>query len=157
MEARLCLKMDRPIDKKLHYISPGGYEFETADGKRYGLDFTLSEGCIDPINSSMIEFTLKHADYEAFPEIAELRNKLKDIVRIVEFYIYTGEDGEPEIRPEKILNFQIIDRGIGKKPRPRSSKYIRVDFARYPKPYDSEWLCTYTFKKPLLASYIFKT
>lgn len=156
MEAYLRLKMDRPINKKLHYISPGGYEFETADGKTYGMDFTLSEGCIDTINSSIVEFTLKHADYETFPEIAELRNKLKDIVRIVEFYIYTGEDGEPEIRPEKILNFQIIDRGTGKKPRFRSTKYIHVNFTRYPKPNDSAWLCTYTFKKPLLASYVFE-
>ncbi|MFR5150048.1 MAG: hypothetical protein ACLTER_11310 [Ruminococcus sp.] len=147
MEAYLRLKMDRLIQKDLHYISPGGYDFETEDGKIYGMDFTLSEGCIDTKDSSIIEFTLKHADYESFPEMAELRNRLEDIVQITEFYIYTGEDGEPEIRPEKILEFQIMDTGTGEKPLPHSTKYIHVDFTRYPKPNDSTWLCTYTFKR----------
>lgn len=156
MEAHLHLKMDRPIDKKLHYISPGGYEFETMDGKTYGMDFTLSEGCVDVKDSSIVEFTLKDPDYEFFPEIAELRNRLEDIVRIVEFYIYTGEAGEPEIRPEKILKFQIIDTGSGMKSQPRSTKYIHVDFRKYPKPNDPSWFCTYTFKEPLLASYVFE-
>lgn len=154
MEAYLRLKMDRPIQKDLHYISPGGYEFETEDRKIYGMDFTLSEGCIDTKDSSIIEFTLKHADYESFPEMAELRNKLEDIVRITEFYIYTGEDGEPEIRPEKILEFQITD--SGRKKNLHSTSYVHVDFTTYPGRSEARVLCTYTFKKKLLDSYVFE-
>ncbi len=156
MEALLYLKMDRPINKDLHYISPGSYEFELKNGERYTLDFCESYGSVSQIDSSEIKFELREADYTAFPEISQLQEKLCEIVRILDFYIYTGEDPESEIKPVKILSFSITDSGRCQKKRPRSTPFIAVTFTSNKDPEHPFWRCTYTFKEPLLSAYSFE-
>ena len=102
MRMYISLLMDRPIDKEKHYISPGGYEFNF-NGKNISFDFCMSSGTICK-NPRMIEFELRELDLTTFPESEKLLNKscLKNVRKIEEFYIYTGEDNEQEINLERI-------------------------------------------------------
>ena len=102
MRMYISLLMDRPIDKEKHYISPGGYEFNF-NGKNIPFDFCMSSGTICK-NPRMIEFELRELDLTTFPESEKLLNKscLKNVRKIEEFYIYTGEHNEPEINLERI-------------------------------------------------------
>lgn len=102
MRMYISLLMDRPIDKEKHYISPGGYEFNF-NGKNIPFDFCTSAGSVCK-NPRMIEFELSDLDLDSFPEAKKLLTKsnLKNVRKIEEFYVYTGEDKEPEINLERI-------------------------------------------------------
>ena len=98
----LIIKMDRPIDKSIHYISPGGYELKFRNKQCIAFDFMDSFGVIDEDDRSIIHFKLQMLDTDSFPDSVRLLDNLlgSEVVGIVECYIYTGEeDGNAEINP----------------------------------------------------------
>ncbi len=98
------LKMDREIDKKSHYISPGGYNLNEKP-----FDFCQSFGTIDDQDHTKIHFYVCDFDESCSPnEITPT-----DIWGYFsEFFIYTGEQDEPEIRPMAIENLRFYFDGI---------------------------------------------
>ena len=98
------LVFDRPVDPKKHYISPGGFEIEFVGGKSIQFDFHDSYGNVSKENPTKIDFELCYLDTDAFPESKELENLLLSdkIKSIIEFFVYTGEDDDPEINFKKI-------------------------------------------------------
>lgn len=95
------VRFDRKIEKDKHYISPGGY---SVNGKRF--DFCAYEGCIDDEDPTLLHATVHDFDEEFFKESNEHAKNLtvSDFTKgFDEFYIYTGEDDEPEIIPKEVL------------------------------------------------------
>lgn len=92
---------DREI-KKEHYISPGGYEVITKDEKTIQFDFCHFEGNISKDNRRVLECLFTNLDTSSFPESVNINPK--EIMRISEFFVFTGEDYEPEIHPVKLLS-----------------------------------------------------
>lgn len=92
---------DREI-KKEHYISPGGYEVIAKDEKTIQFDFCQFEGNVSENNARVLECLFTNLDTSSFPESVALNPK--DIMRISEFFVFTGEDDEPEIHPVKLLS-----------------------------------------------------
>lgn len=108
MRMNAIVKFDRPIDPERHYISPGSYAFK-ANGKSYQFDFMDSTCHVNTINPSILEINVKNADYESFPDTKEFLKNLDKITEIEEFFIFTGEDDEPEIHPVKLISCSIED------------------------------------------------
>lgn len=103
----MLIKFDRPIDKEKHYISPGGYIFKSS-GKTYHFDFLTYEGTIDEKDPTVLHTDVYHLD-------EDYSNKLDDfdsaeLEEIEEFFIYTGEENDPEIKPVSVISL-IIEQG----------------------------------------------
>ena len=111
MEMNFVLVMDREIEKNKHYISPGGYEFVFPTGEHVQFDFCTSYGYVNDDDMREVEFDLCDLDIDSFPEAIRLIKLLEQCntsdIDIAEFYIYTGEDDEPEINPVKVKNLMI--------------------------------------------------
>ena len=107
----LVLQMDREIDKDKHYISPGGYEFKSSKSEEpLQFDFFDYAGFIDSNDKTKILFETEALDEQTFPGIIDKLNKsfCEDINEITEFYIYTGEDEDPEINLSKIIDISLL-------------------------------------------------
>ena len=105
------LQMDREIDKDKHYISPGGYEFKSSKSeKSLQFDFFDYAGYIDSNDKTKILFETEALDEQTFPGIIDKLNKsfCEDINEITEFYIYTGEDEDPELNLSKIIDISLL-------------------------------------------------
>lgn len=116
-EANSCLgrmifivEMDREVDHKTHYISPGGYEITIGDSDvKRKFDFMTTYGTIMEDKKSIL-FELREFDYEFSDSIDKFNLKeLKDW-KFTEFFIFTGEYDDPEINPVKISRLTFIDR-----------------------------------------------
>lgn len=107
------LKMDREIEDD-HYISPGSFTIKTSDGEEISFDFHLSEGKINKENSKYIHFCMSELDVTSFPRSKNINTNILHDSQFIEFFIYTGEDDEPEIYPEKIINltFEFSDGSV---------------------------------------------
>lgn len=100
------LIFDRPIDSNRHYISPGGYEIQTKENKIFNFDFLNYEGCIDTNNPCKLHVDVYGLDIDAFPNsknISESDITDKDTI-FNEFFVYTGEYDDPEIKPTKVTS-----------------------------------------------------
>lgn len=87
------LKMDRPIKREQHYISPGGY---ILNGKEF--DFCRSQGCIDDRDKSKVHFYVDDIDESYSEDITP-----EDVSgEFSEFFVYTGEYDEPEINAVRV-------------------------------------------------------
>ncbi len=97
------LQMDREIDPNHHYISIGGFELHFKNGMNIAFDFNSSAAQIlkDP---SFIWFECDELDFDSFPEAELLEWMLvhSEVEKIVEFYVYTGEEYEAVINPNHI-------------------------------------------------------
>ena len=100
------VEFDREIDPDKHYISPGGYEARFDDGRILQFDFEDYEGGRQRGNSKVLEWVQKNPDTDSFKEIENFNYKdfEKHFEGFEEFFIYTGEAGEPEINPVKALD-----------------------------------------------------
>lgn len=129
MIAEMTVRMDRSVDLDHHYISPGDFEV-TANEKQYQFGFCLSNGYVHEEDPTIVSFTLEEPDYAAFPDMAELKNNLNKITKFDDFYIFTGEEEDPEINPVELLSFCIrSDNNVGdgiSHNNVESSEYIRV-------------------------------
>lgn len=105
------LQMDREIDKDKHFISPGGYEFKSNESEEpLQFDFYEYSGYTDSNDKTKILFETKILDDQSFPEITDKLTKsfCKNITEIIEFYIYTGEDEDPELNLSKIIDMNLL-------------------------------------------------
>lgn len=98
------VRFDRKADPDIHYICPGGYEMEL-NGKSCMFDFERFYGRRNEQDQSVIAFEQYDLDTAAYPEAVNITpDDVKDLRSIKEFFIYTGEKGEPEINPVKLLS-----------------------------------------------------
>ena len=103
------LKMDRPIDSK-HYICPGSYNL---GGKQF--DFCQHYGNIDDADKSVVHFTVQDFDAEYSDDAVTPADTEKSFE---DFFIYTGEYDDAEIRPVEVkeLLFTFTDGSLKASP-----------------------------------------
>lgn len=94
------IRFDREIDLNRHCISPGGYEM-TAGGKTYQFDYLDCNGRVFPECRDVLECEMSNLDTFSFPEAAAFDPK--QLEKIDEFFVFTGEDDEEEIHPVELL------------------------------------------------------
>lgn len=94
------IRFDRKIDLNRHYISPGGYEM-TAGGKTYQFDYMDYSGRVLSDRRDVLECEMHNLDTVSFPDAAGFDPK--QLERIDEFFVYTGETDEEEIHPVELL------------------------------------------------------
>ena len=105
------LQMDREIDKDKNYVSPGGYEFKSSKSEEpLQFDFFDYAGYIDSNDRTKILFETELLDKQSFPGIIDKLNKsfCEDINEITDFYIYTGDDEDPELNLSKIIDVSLL-------------------------------------------------
>lgn len=107
MNQYMEIKFDRPINSRQHYISPGGYEVELDSGRKIQFDFYDYWGYVDNDDPTILHVKNRTLDVDAFPHAEDLDKVVSQISKIVECYIYTGEDGDAEIHPVEILLWTI--------------------------------------------------
>ena len=111
LKMQLQVEFNRDIDRNKDYISPGGYEM-VMNGKKVQFDFCVSYGNICTDERSVCTFQLEQPDYDSFPDFERVGiDELKNITEITECYIYTGEDGESDLKETEInsISFVISD------------------------------------------------
>lgn len=118
MRMYATIKFDRKIIPDHHYIVPGGYSM-TANGKEYEFDFHSTTTVPVSNNSNLLQCEMRDLDLETFPEAAGFESVCNHLEKINEFFIYTGEKGDPEIKPIELqaLSFWTDELGIVKAPK----------------------------------------
>lgn len=106
-EMNYDLVFDRKIDKKKHYISPGGYGVETKD-KEFDFDFTNYSGTIDKKDAAVLHVSHTGLDTDSFPDAEKIISTDIQTSEFTEFYIYTGEAEDMEIHPKAVRNLSFI-------------------------------------------------
>lgn len=97
---RLCVRMDRKVEEK-HYIIGGGYELTAGDWKiRFDFNNSFLSSCQDTICVTCEVLDIGYSDEYITADFIEA------VDNIVECYIYTGEDEDPEINPVEILKWE---------------------------------------------------
>lgn len=112
------IKFDREIDKKIHYISPGGYAMKVK-GKIYEFDFCDFYANVDEDDPTVLLCEMRNLDTDAFPQAAEFEKVCNQVEEITEFFIYTGENTDAEIHPVDILRLDLWTNEFGKIHIPR--------------------------------------
>ena len=150
--ALLDIKMDRPIDKHMHYISPGGYEIGFSDKSTTQFDFLDYEGYIDDEDPSILHCKLKNPDTDAFPNMLSIRKNITKATELIECYIYTGEHDDPEINLDEIISFKIIDDNYNANDYKfiASTDYVTVNIL------DNDKTAEFTFTQKLIDTYKIK-
>jgi hypothetical protein len=106
------IKFDREIDTDKHYISPGGYEMTFVNNlggnpTTVCFDFTTYIGNVDKKEPTILHCEMEDLDVDVFHESLFIEHFLGTISEIKEFYVYTGEDDEPEINPVELLELRL--------------------------------------------------
>ena len=99
------VEMDRPVDKDIHYISPGGYAFLMnllGKEQEVAFDFSNSVGNIDKTNPRLVHFEVYDLDKEYTKDYVLLTKKNVRTSGYSEFFVYTGEYDDPEIHPVRV-------------------------------------------------------
>ena len=148
MKAYISFKMSKPIDKDLHYLSPGGYEVTTKDGKSYQFDFNECYGYIDKNDKSIVEFELRNEDYDTFPDIEEMLNHIHEIEKFDECYLYIEDNlkDDEKLKLLKILEFRLVDYSEDAKDLPKSSEYVIISRVKI----NGCYMTTYAFTEKLI-------
>lgn len=103
-EMSMKLKFDRPIEKEKHYISPGGYAFRSG-GKTYRFDFLNYEGNIDQEDPSILYAEVHHLNKNYSDDMSDFNADALEAIE--EFFVYTGEYGDPEIHLKSVLSLTV--------------------------------------------------
>lgn len=110
------LRMDREIigeeetdENKRHFISPGSYEITTKKGEKITFDFLSYSSEINEYNKKLIDFYV--SDYDETYSTADITDSDIKSVIFNDFYVYTGEKGDPELSLVKIdrLSFHFLN------------------------------------------------
>lgn len=88
------------------------------DGKTRSVqfDFEEYEGGIDDEDPCVLNCVQKNPDFDSFEGLETVtKHMLKNVTKIVEWYIYTGEEGESDLKPVEILKptFELISDSTG--------------------------------------------
>lgn len=102
------VRFNRPINREKDDISPGGYTM-TMGGKTIQFDFEDYSGFIDSEDSTILNIEQKNPDYESFGALHEITAAmLENVTEINEFFVYTGEPGETDLRPVELLELTFV-------------------------------------------------
>ena len=96
------IKFDRPIVRGTHVISIGGFEMTFDNGKTVQFDFLSFNGHIESDDPCVLNFELGGLDVDSFPDSEFLKTFTGKVTAINEFYVYTGETGDPKINPVEL-------------------------------------------------------
>lgn len=97
------VKMNRAVDKTKDYISPGGYEM-VMNGKSVQFDFEESATNVDEDDPTIIHIMHKNPDYDEYEELNDITAEdLRNVTAIPEFFVYTGEPGESDLCPVRLI------------------------------------------------------
>lgn len=151
MKAHVGIQFNRPINKDKDYpITIGGFEVEVRGGEIYQFDFMDSEIWIDSTDPTVLHYTLTNEDIQSFPHMKDLKDHMMDIVKLVECYVYAGE--ESDINPTRLLYFNIIDNGNGEHGAfPISNDMVQASCCQW----KSSWEIEYRLTATLVDSYKF--
>lgn len=98
------IKMNRPVDPDKDYISPGGYEMKM-NNKLIHFDFEEYSVSINKVNPAIIDIECKNPDFTEFEDLKYVtKDLLNHVTEIPEFFIFTGEIGETDLAPVKLLS-----------------------------------------------------
>lgn len=126
MKAALDIKMDRPVEKGFHYITPGGYVIRSKD-KLVSFDFDESSWDVDPEDPSILHCEMSKFSSEDASERDFVGRILPEAAQLIDCFVYVGEKEEdPEIRLEKVLGFRIWARNETGAFRARSNGCVRI-------------------------------
>lgn len=106
MNARV--RMSREFDFYKDNISVGGYVIEV-DGEQYSFDFNGYRYAKDGKN---LEITGTALFEEYYPDVENITAEtIKKMSRFTDFFIFTGEKGETDLKPVKLLScsFTFLD------------------------------------------------
>ena len=133
------IKFDRPIIRGTHIISIGGFEMTFNNGKTVQFDFLSFNGHIESDDPCVLNFELGGLDVDAFPDSEFLKTFTGKVTAIKEFYVYTGETGDPEINPvelkalflynhhsEQISIDRSLLKGVFSKGKNESAKHLKA-------------------------------
>lgn len=102
------VKMNRPVDRNKDYISPGGYEM-IMNGKTIKFDFLEYVISIDEKDQSIIHIEHRKPDSEEFEDLDKVVvDDLYNVTSITDFFIYTGEPGESDLKPIELLDVHFV-------------------------------------------------
>lgn len=98
------VKMNRSVDSEADYISPGGYAMRMGD-RLIRFDFKESCTSVDKKDDSIIHIEHRDPDFDVFDDLRYVTpDLLRRVSDISEFFIYTGEKGETDLKPVQLLN-----------------------------------------------------
>lgn len=114
----LQVRMDREVEEK-HYIIGGGFELAAGNWKiRFDFNNSFLSSCKDTICVTCEVLDIDYSDDYITADFIEA------VDNIVECYIYTGEDEDPEINPVEILKWEFsIDGKIIELPKKLLKSY----------------------------------
>ena len=102
------VRMSRPVDVDRDYISPGGYEM-VMNGRSVQFDFEESATGVDKDDKSVIHIEHRNPDFDEYEDLETLSLKdLRNVEAIPEFFVYTGEPGESDLRPVELLSCTFV-------------------------------------------------
>lgn len=110
------IRFDRPVNEK-HYIIPGGYTIkadrphQNNNGRQSDLitfDFCDEDRYIDETDPCVMHFQVRNLDPEYGNSNEELNKTTLKTANFSEFFVYTGEDDDPEIKPVQICTLAFI-------------------------------------------------
>lgn len=87
------IKFNRPINKDIDHIAPGGYALTFRDGedkKSVQFDFVEFWGDADKEDPTCAVFTQRHLDVDEYPDAANITTEmLLNIDEVDEWFVYT--------------------------------------------------------------------
>lgn len=103
------IRFNRPIDKTSNdYVSPGGYTM-IINGKEIQFDFEDYEGSVDEHDYCLFHSMQKNPDYDTFEDLQQItENDLKNVSEISEFFVFTGEIGETDLKPIAVESITFV-------------------------------------------------
>lgn len=102
------IRMSRPIDKENDYICPGGYRM-TMGGKSIMFDFEDTYGYILDDDPSVIHVECRNPDHYTYKDLDLVTEEmLEQVTEIQEFFVYTGECDETDLKPVELISCSIV-------------------------------------------------
>lgn len=96
------IRFNRNIDLKKDFISPGGYEMIMGN-KSIQFDFQSYWGNVDREDEACLHVKHRYLDVSSFPEVVHVTtNMITNISEINEFYVFTGEPEESDLKVKSI-------------------------------------------------------
>lgn len=97
------IKMNRSVSGDKDNFSPGGYEM-VMNGKNIRFDFQDYQSWVDEVDPSIVHIQGKNPDDKEFECLTDITiEDLNNVTAIQEFFIFTGEAGETDLKPVELL------------------------------------------------------
>jgi hypothetical protein len=103
------IRFNRPINIDNDYICPGGYAMTMA-GKDVHFDFEQYEGWVDENDPTILHVEQKYPDEDVMEdnEYPITEAMLSKVTEISEFFVYTGERNETDLKPISVESIMFV-------------------------------------------------